>query len=110
MNFFWHYAVARTPDGWLVLFATNGNQTDEEILAQGIENAPIRHADPATVRVVHSETATAEERDMFDNFMELMYLVVTHQLPYGYDKPDEQRADGGPGRANGMSDAGGDEG
>ena len=72
----WHFAMGLAPDGWVVLFATNGDEADEEILARGLKNAPRRHVDLETVRVAHIETATAEEQAIFDNYCDVLLIKL----------------------------------
>ncbi|HEY7833824.1 MAG TPA: hypothetical protein VIG30_09665 [Ktedonobacterales bacterium] len=72
----WHFAMGRSPDGWVVIFATNHGMTDDEIRAKGLHNAEMKEVDPDTVRVVHTEDATPEEIAIFDNFMSLMLIKL----------------------------------
>ena len=73
MTFPWlRYVIGQSPDGWVVLFATNGHQSDDEIMACALENVEFRQVDPATVRLVHHRTATEEELDILMNFLDVM--------------------------------------
>lgn len=72
----WHFSMGRSPDGWVVLHATNHGETDGEILAIGLRNAPSKQVDLETVRVVHSEDATQEELAIFDNFLSLILIEL----------------------------------
>ena len=67
----WRFAIGQSPDGWLVLFFTNDDQSDEEILERGRTNAERACVDPETIRVVHYETASAEEKALLKNWMQV---------------------------------------
>ena len=88
---FWHFAIGLSPDGWVVLYATNGDETDEEILAKAHTNASHSHVDPTTIRVVYWETCSKEERAIFDNFLEVAaFKLETGEATF---RPANERAD-----------------
>jgi hypothetical protein len=100
------YAVARTPDGWDVMFFTNGEQSDDEILAQGVNNATHFGADPTTVRLVHLNTSTEEEHTILSNFLAVLRLRAERGLYGATDDDEDDDADGGTDDQD--DDAGGD--
>ena len=67
----WRFALGQSPDGWLMLYSTNDDQSDEEILARGRTNAEHLRVDPDTVRVVNLHKATAEEKAVYLNWLDV---------------------------------------
>jgi hypothetical protein len=89
----WRFAIGQSLDGWLVLFFTNDDQSDEEILARGRSNAERARVDPATVRVVHHEIANAEEKALLKHWMQLtLARMESGRHPFGPENEpgDEQ--------------------
>jgi hypothetical protein len=67
----WRFALGQSPDGWLVLYSTNEDLSDEAILARGRANAELLRVDPDTVRVVYLHKATEEEKAIYLNWLDL---------------------------------------
>jgi len=58
-----YYAVARVPDGWIVVLRGWGDTTEPEALEQAQHNAVRDHADPASVEILDGAAAIARYPD-----------------------------------------------